>query len=53
MGPKAGLDAVVKGKIPSPFRESNLGIPALSLIAILTELSWLLVKPLIHVTIKY
>jgi hypothetical protein len=24
MGPRAGLDAVVKRKIPSPFRDSNL-----------------------------
>jgi len=31
MGPRAGLDAVVNRKIPSPCRESNPDCPAPSL----------------------
>jgi hypothetical protein len=42
VGPRAGLDAVVKRKIPSTRRESNhrtLIVQAHSLVAIPTELS--------------
>jgi hypothetical protein len=42
VGPRAGLDAVVKRKILIPYRESNLGRPARNLVAIPTELSRLL-----------
>jgi hypothetical protein len=36
--PRAGLDAVMKRKIPSPHRESNSNLPARSLVTIPTEL---------------
>jgi len=36
MGPNAGLDVVGRRKIPSPCLESNPGIPARSLVAILS-----------------
>jgi hypothetical protein len=39
VGDRAGLNKVAKRKIPSPFRESNSGRSARSLITILTELS--------------
>jgi hypothetical protein len=42
VGPRAGLDTVSKRKIPSPHWESNPDHPACSLVAILTELSQLL-----------
>jgi len=35
---RAGLDAVEKRKIPSPYRESNLGRPAGNLVTVLPEL---------------
>jgi hypothetical protein len=38
VGPTALLDVVVKGKIPSPWREPNPGGSARSLVAILTDL---------------
>jgi hypothetical protein len=38
VGPRAGLDAVVKRKIPSPCGEWNPGRSARSLVTILTEL---------------
>jgi hypothetical protein len=38
MGPRAGLDMVVKRKGPSPCRESNPDRPAHSLVAIPNEL---------------
>jgi hypothetical protein len=41
VGPRAGLDAVAKRKIPIPRRESNSYRPARSLVTIPTELSWL------------
>jgi hypothetical protein len=37
MGSRAGLDAVEKRKISYPYRESNLGRPARSLVGIPTE----------------
>jgi hypothetical protein len=39
VGPRAGLDAVVKRKIPSPCRNSKFGRPAPILVTVLTELS--------------
>jgi hypothetical protein len=39
VGPRTGLDAVAKRKIPSPFRESNPNHPAHSQVALPTELS--------------
>jgi hypothetical protein len=42
VGPRDGLDAVAKRKIPSPCRESNSDRPAFSLVTILTELFRLL-----------
>jgi hypothetical protein len=36
VGPRAGLNAVAKRKIPNPFRESNPSRPARSLVCILT-----------------
>jgi hypothetical protein len=39
---RAGLDAVTKRRIYSPYRESNPGLPAHNLLIILTELSWLI-----------
>jgi hypothetical protein len=41
VGPKAGLDAVAKRKVPCPWQESNSGSPDRSLINIPTELSWI------------
>jgi hypothetical protein len=38
MGPRFGLDAVVRGEIPSLCRETNPGCPACSLVPILAEL---------------
>jgi len=38
LGPRAGLDAMAKRKIPYPCRVSNSGRPARSLVTILTEL---------------
>jgi hypothetical protein len=43
MGPRAGLDAVVKRRIPSPCRELNPDRPGRSLVSIPTELSRLLI----------
>jgi len=40
MGPRARLDAMVKGKIPSLCWKLNPDHPAPSLVAKLTELSW-------------
>jgi hypothetical protein len=37
--PSTGLDVVAKRRIPCPGQESNPGIPACSLVTILTELS--------------
>jgi hypothetical protein len=37
-GPRAGLDVVAKRKIPSPYRKSNSGTSARSLVTVLTEL---------------
>jgi hypothetical protein len=39
VGPRAGLNAVAKRKIPSPCGESNSDRPVRSLVTILTELS--------------
>jgi len=36
VGPRAGMEAVAKRKIPSPCRESNPGHPAPSLVATLS-----------------
>jgi hypothetical protein len=33
MGPTAGLDAVEKGKRPSPYQESNPQTPVVQLVA--------------------
>jgi hypothetical protein len=38
VGPRAGLDAVVKRKIPVPYRESNPCRPRHSIVAIPTEM---------------
>jgi hypothetical protein len=38
VGPRAGLEPVVKRKYPSACRESNRGRPVRSLVTILTEL---------------
>jgi len=38
VGPRAGLDAMAKGKILVPAGESNRGLPAHSLVSVLTEL---------------
>jgi len=38
MGPRAGLDAVVKRKNPRPCRQLNPGRPTRSSVTILTEL---------------
>jgi len=38
MGPRAGMDAMVKRKIPTPYRESNPHHPARSPALILTIL---------------
>jgi len=42
VGPRAGLDAVVKRIIPSPYRELNPCRPVYSLVTVLTELPLLL-----------
>jgi hypothetical protein len=42
VGPRAGLDAVVKGKIPSPCRDSEPPIIQLVDQRYTAELSWLL-----------
>jgi len=42
VGPRDGLDAVVRRKIPNPCRESPPGRPARNLVSILTEIRRLL-----------
>jgi hypothetical protein len=44
LDPRASLDVVAKRKVPSPSQELNPDHPACSLVAILTELSWLLIR---------
>jgi hypothetical protein len=44
VGPRAGLDDVTKRKILNPYRESNPGCPARSLVTVSTELSRLCFK---------
>jgi hypothetical protein len=44
VGPRVGLDALVKGKYSSPCRESNPGLPARSIVTVLTELPRLLTR---------
>jgi hypothetical protein len=47
MGVKVGLDVMAKRKkSPSPYRESNSGLAARTLVTILTELSRLQTKNL-------
>jgi len=38
VGPKVGLEAVAKGKIPCPCRKSNPGRPSRRLVTILTDI---------------
>jgi hypothetical protein len=44
VGPRAGLDAVVKGKSPCPCGELNPGRPARNQVSILTELARFLIE---------
>jgi hypothetical protein len=39
VGLRAGLDAVVKRKIPSPYRDSNLDDPAMRFINFIADIS--------------
>jgi hypothetical protein len=41
VGPRAGLDALVRRKNSSPYREKNPGCPARSLVTVLTGVPWL------------
>jgi hypothetical protein len=41
VGPRAGVGAIGKRKISCPCRESNLDLPVRSIVAAVTELSWI------------
>jgi len=44
VGPRAGLEAVAKRNNPYPYRKSYSGLPACTLVTIVTEITWLLTK---------